>query len=158
MLGDGAAGGNLDSARLFLGGVIRRVALRAHGSRVGRKDEPILAAVNKCFFSRVGERDVCETAQEHDPSVLSGEGGENKGSAGRDILLGWCVVETRIEPGRNDRVARVGEAAELQAARADGARLRRGGEAGKELPALEYAYAALRCERSDVEEGWGREA
>ena len=156
MLGDGPASGNLDSARWLSGGVIGRVALRAHGSRVGRKDEPVLAAKNKCFLSRVGERDVCETAQEHDPSILSGEG-RSKRLAGVDVLFGRCVVEARIEPRRKDRVARVGEVAELHTARADGARLRRGGEAGKELPAFEYSCAALRCKRSDVEEGWGRE-
>lgn len=66
-------------------------------------------------------------------------------------------MEARIEPGRNDREAPVGEVAELQDARAGGARLRRGGKTGEELPALEYAHAAFRRDRRDVEEGWGRE-
>lgn len=70
MLGDCAASGDLDRTRLLLGGVVRRVALRAHIGRVGREDEPVLATLNICFYGRIGQCDVCETAQEHDPSVF----------------------------------------------------------------------------------------
>jgi len=83
--------------------------------------------------------------------------GREKG-AGRDALLGWGFVEACVEPRRKNRVTHVGDGAELHAARTGGARLRRGGEAGQELPALEGGRAVIRSERGDVEEGWGHEA
>jgi hypothetical protein len=54
-------------------------------------------------------------------------------------------MEASIEQGRNDRVAPIGEIAKLQAARTDGARLRRGGETGQKLPALECGRAVMCC-------------
>jgi hypothetical protein len=54
-------------------------------------------------------------------------------------------MEASIEPRRKDCVARVGDVAKLQAARTDGARLRRGGETRQELPALECGHAVMRC-------------
>ena len=70
MLGDCAACRDLDRARFLHGGVVRRVALRAHIGRVGREDKPVLTTLNICFYGRVGQCNVCETAQEHDPSVF----------------------------------------------------------------------------------------
>ena len=70
MLGDGAASGDLDRARLLLGRIVRRMALHADVGRVGREDEPVLATLDKCLCGRVGQCDVCDTAQEHDPSVF----------------------------------------------------------------------------------------
>ena len=69
MRGDGAASGDLNRVGLLLGRGVRRVAECAHVGSVSSKDEPVLATVNKCLVGRVGECDVCKTAQENDPSV-----------------------------------------------------------------------------------------
>lgn len=62
-----------------------------------------------------------------------------------------------LEAGREDRVAHVGDRAQLKDARAGRARLGRGAKAGQDLPALEDGHAVLRGNRGYVEERRGHE-
>jgi len=139
VIGDGSPCGDLQHARLLVGRVVRQVALCAHARRVRREDEAVLPADDGSLVGRVGERDVRDTGKERDP------------------LERWRVVQPRVESGREDGITHVDDNTQLEGARTGCAWLRRGGEAGLELPALEDGATILRCDRCDVEVRRGRE-
>ena len=73
-----------------------------------------------------------ETGEERDPPLMGaasaqlnrGRGVERgNGDVNWDVLLSWCSVEARVEAGRYDGVAHVGECAKLEDARAGSTRL-----------------------------------
>jgi hypothetical protein len=68
VLGNGAAGGDLQCDGLRVGRVVRRVAQCAHCRRVRREDEAVLPARDISLDGGVGERDVRETREECNPS------------------------------------------------------------------------------------------
>jgi hypothetical protein len=66
-------------------------------------------------------------------------------------------MKARVEARRYDGVTHVGDSSQLEDARASCTRLRRGSEAGQDLPALEDGRAIFGPERSYIEERWGDE-
>ena len=75
-----------------------------------------------------------ETGEERDPPLIGAASAQlnrgigvekGNGDVGRDwdVLLSWCSVEARVEAGRYDGVAHVGECAKLEDARAGSTRL-----------------------------------
>jgi hypothetical protein len=83
--------------------------------------------------------------------------GKNRDGNDEDVLFSWRVVEACVEAGRYHGVAHVGESSQLEDARAGRTGLRRGSEAGQDLPALEDGRAVLGPERGYIEERRGHE-
>jgi hypothetical protein len=69
VLGDDSTSGNLQSAGLFAGRIVRRVAESAHFRCVSGEYQPVRSTRNESLGSRVGECDVCKAGKEHDPPV-----------------------------------------------------------------------------------------